>query len=216
MHVCAKPFQSRLTLCGPLYYSPPGSSVHEILQARTLERVAMPHSRGSSQPRDGTQASWRLLHRQVSSLPLHHLGRPGRYFVYETGLPSSSWTLSCVPALSALNMGHTCWARALHGSGQDTSPQGLHPRGACLWSHRHAPGFGLHSPSWSRSAPHLGRGQVRRTAGDWCQSSGHLWSPRWLWTLDVRTSQNWSKPQPTVSASFPRKCPRCGSLLRIL
>ena len=32
--------------------SPPGSSVHWILQARLLEWVAMPSSRGSSQPRD--------------------------------------------------------------------------------------------------------------------------------------------------------------------
>ena len=37
--------------------SPPGSSVHGILQARILEWVAMPSSRGSSQPRDQTQAS---------------------------------------------------------------------------------------------------------------------------------------------------------------
>ena len=35
-----------------LDYSPPGSSVHGILQARILEWVAIPLSRGSSQPRD--------------------------------------------------------------------------------------------------------------------------------------------------------------------
>ena len=32
-------------------------TVHGILQARILERVAFPFSRGSSQPRDGTQVS---------------------------------------------------------------------------------------------------------------------------------------------------------------
>ena len=37
--------------------SPPGSSVHGILQARILEWIAMPSSRGSSQPRDRTQVS---------------------------------------------------------------------------------------------------------------------------------------------------------------
>ena len=37
--------------------SPPGSSVHGILQARILEWIAMPSSRGSSQPRDQTQVS---------------------------------------------------------------------------------------------------------------------------------------------------------------
>jgi len=36
-------------------YRPPGSSGHRILQARILEWVAMPSSRGSSRPRDGTQ-----------------------------------------------------------------------------------------------------------------------------------------------------------------
>ena len=37
--------------------SPPGSSVHGILQARILEWIAIPFSRGSSQPRDWTQVS---------------------------------------------------------------------------------------------------------------------------------------------------------------
>ena len=40
--------QLRLTLCNPMDCSPPGSSVHGILQARRLEWVAMPFSRGSS------------------------------------------------------------------------------------------------------------------------------------------------------------------------
>ena len=35
----------------------PGFSVHEILQARILEWIAMPFSRGSAQPRDWTQVS---------------------------------------------------------------------------------------------------------------------------------------------------------------
>ena len=49
--------QSCLTLCNPLICSLPGSSVHGILQARILEWVAMPSSRGSSQIRDQTQVS---------------------------------------------------------------------------------------------------------------------------------------------------------------
>ena len=40
---------SRLTLCDPMDYSLPGSSVHGIFQARILEWVVMPSSRGSSQ-----------------------------------------------------------------------------------------------------------------------------------------------------------------------
>ena len=41
----------------PTDYSQPGSSVHGILQASTVEWVATPSSRGSSQPRDRTQVS---------------------------------------------------------------------------------------------------------------------------------------------------------------
>ena len=40
------------TLCTPMDCSPPGSSVHGILQARILEWVSIPFSRGSSWPRD--------------------------------------------------------------------------------------------------------------------------------------------------------------------
>ena len=46
--------QSCLTLCNPVDYSPPGSSVCGILQARILEGVAILFSRGSSWPRDWT------------------------------------------------------------------------------------------------------------------------------------------------------------------
>ena len=45
------------TLCDPMDCSNPGSSVHEILQARILEWVAIPFSKGSSWPRDQTQIS---------------------------------------------------------------------------------------------------------------------------------------------------------------
>ena len=46
--------QSCPTLHDPVDCSPPGSSVHGILQARILEWVAISFSRGSSQPRDQT------------------------------------------------------------------------------------------------------------------------------------------------------------------
>ena len=43
---------SRGRLCDPMDHSPPGSSVHRILQARRLQWVAVASSRGSSPPRD--------------------------------------------------------------------------------------------------------------------------------------------------------------------
>ena len=49
--------QSCLTLCDPMDYSLPGSSIHRIFQARILEWVAISFSRRSSQPRDWTQVS---------------------------------------------------------------------------------------------------------------------------------------------------------------
>ena len=54
MCVCA---QSCLTLCNSMDHSPPGSSVHGILQARILEWVSISSSRGSSQPKDQTHFS---------------------------------------------------------------------------------------------------------------------------------------------------------------
>ena len=51
---CAKSIQSCSTFCNPMDCSPPGSSVHGIVQATILEWVAISFSRGSSWPRDRT------------------------------------------------------------------------------------------------------------------------------------------------------------------
>ena len=58
--VHAKSLQSCPTLCNPMDCSPPGSSVHGILQARLLEwsTLAMPSSRRSSRPRDQSHVSY--------------------------------------------------------------------------------------------------------------------------------------------------------------
>ena len=73
VRLCVTPWT--LTCLAPLF-SPPGSSVHRILQARILKWVAMPFSRGFSQPRDQTIifyvsciGRWVLYHQ-------HHLGSP--------------------------------------------------------------------------------------------------------------------------------------------
>ena len=65
--------QSCPTLCDPMDCSPPGSSVHGILQARTLEWVAVPFIFliQASNPRPLC-----LLHRQADSLPLAPPGKP--------------------------------------------------------------------------------------------------------------------------------------------
>ena len=68
MSMCAKSL-SRVRLCDPTDHSPPGSSVHGILQARILEWVAMPSSRESSDPGMEPE-SLSLLYWQAGSLPL--------------------------------------------------------------------------------------------------------------------------------------------------
>ena len=55
--VKVKVAQSCLTLCDPMDYT-----VHGILQARILEWVAFPFSRGSSQPRDQTRDQTQVSH----------------------------------------------------------------------------------------------------------------------------------------------------------
>ena len=58
--------QSFLTLCNPMGYRSPGSSIHGIISARILEWVAISSSRGSYSPRDQSQVSffgrWILYH----------------------------------------------------------------------------------------------------------------------------------------------------------
>ena len=67
---------SCVTLCNPMSCSPSGSSVHGILQARILERIAVLSSRRSSWSRDWTHISYVYLHWQGGSLPLAPPGKP--------------------------------------------------------------------------------------------------------------------------------------------
>ena len=63
-----------LTLCDHMDCSPPGSSVHGILQARILEWVATLFSRGTSQPDPGIEPWSPAL--QADSLPSEKPGKP--------------------------------------------------------------------------------------------------------------------------------------------
>ena len=66
-------------LCHPMDCSPPGSSVHGILQARILQWVAIPFSRGISLTQGSHSSLLCFLHWQADSLPLCHLGIPHTY-----------------------------------------------------------------------------------------------------------------------------------------
>ena len=97
-------------------HSPPGSSVHRILQARILEWLAIPFSRGSSRPRDPTHVSyvsctgrWVLyhycplgsptLHKQALCTPHPRYCSLGIVFVCLTHLPQYAGYLT-VPVMS--------------------------------------------------------------------------------------------------------------------
>ena len=69
---------SCLTLWDPMDCSLPGSSVHGTLQTRTLEWVAMPSSRGSSQCRDRTHISQVKMEKRLI-IGCQRLGGKGRY-----------------------------------------------------------------------------------------------------------------------------------------
>ena len=114
--------QSCLTLCNAVDCSPPGSSVHGILQARGLERVATSSSRGSSRPR-GQPASptppslalagrlftisttWEVLNYNTSELiykteadPQHRGQTCGCQGGEWRGGPWGFWTSRCKPS----------------------------------------------------------------------------------------------------------------------
>ena len=91
--VCVCYAQPCPTLCNLMDYSPPGSSVHGILQARILQWVPIPFSRGSSQPRDWTQVT------QLVKNPPAMQGTPVRFLGWEDLLVKGSATHSSILGL---------------------------------------------------------------------------------------------------------------------
>ena len=103
--------QSSLAPCDPLDCSLPGSSVHGILQARTLEQVAISYSRGSSRPRDRTHISCvsctgRLIlyHCTTWEAPLWNILLSYSQEIYHTALP---FTLHLFFPLQLFR--YSCW-----------------------------------------------------------------------------------------------------------
>ena len=89
VYVCCRCWvaKSCLTLCDPVDYSPPGSPVHGISQARILEKVVISFSRGSSPFRDRTR---------ICCIGRHTVEPTGKNTVLPCcwvhwGPPSSSW-----------------------------------------------------------------------------------------------------------------------------
>ena len=118
--VCVLVAQICPTLWNPIDCSLPGSSVHEILQARILDWIVIPSSRWSSQPRDWTWASCiagRSITVWAPGKPQkgHALSFSAKSSVFTVtgalGL-SRSWVVICKlasPCLSHMHWGQQSW-----------------------------------------------------------------------------------------------------------
>ena len=78
--------------------SPPGSSVHGIIQARILEWVSIPFSRGSSLPRDRTQVSALQAH----SLLSEPAGEPNIFIYTHVYIYIYSYICTCVCSVTSV------------------------------------------------------------------------------------------------------------------
>ena len=92
--------QSCPTPSNPMDCSPPGSSVHGILQARILEWVAIPFSRGVFSTQGSNQHLLSRLHWQVGCLPL---APPGKHHVSIQILFNSHFAFPVVKAFRSVS-----------------------------------------------------------------------------------------------------------------
>ena len=90
------------TLCDSMDCSPPGSSIHGILQARILEWIAISFSWGSFPTQGSNPSLLCLLHRQESSLSPVPPGKPSsKASIFSLTLSLSGFQVSCLsPPLS--------------------------------------------------------------------------------------------------------------------
>ena len=120
-----------LTLWDPMDCSPPGSSVHGILQARVLEWIAMPFSRGASWPRDWTCIScvscigkWVLYHwatwEALQIILCPKIPLCSKYSSLHLFLPpGNNWSFCCLHSFYYFRMSrswnHTGWKPCFTG-----------------------------------------------------------------------------------------------------
>ena len=124
-----------LLLCDPMDCSPPSSSVHGILQARTLEWVVMPSSRGSSQPRDQTRVfciAGRFFTTEPSGKPISFLYEDviNLFFITSGGRGRSQFQKFLQkPQWIYLSPFHFTYPKDPYSSNS-----GVHLPHACLWA----------------------------------------------------------------------------------
>ena len=149
----AKSLQSCLTLCHPMDCSPPGSSVHGILQARILEWVAMPSSRRFSRPRDQIRVYLCLLHCRQIFYHWRRLGSPCNVCISLKEVWCCQWFHSVVnQSLTCFTSHQVCIRRsAVYLKGNRGShchcPQGRHMMIETMYT-----GLSLHQELFRHSA----------------------------------------------------------------
>ena len=119
--------QSYLTLCDPTDCSPPGSSVHGILQTIILEWIAIPFFKGSSWPRDWTRGSKESACNAWDLSLNPGLGRsPGegnhyslQYSCLENSMDRGAWRIPWTEEPGGLQL-FTAWQRVRHNWATNT------------------------------------------------------------------------------------------------
>jgi len=193
----AQLLSSCLTLCDPMDCSPPVSSVHGLLQARMLEGVAVPSSRGSSRPRDLTRVSY--ISCIVTSITFEALfvskAREFFYHIYTHRLCMGSPTRSSRLLISAklLKLSASLWNEWIEWPctirhGKDFT---------AYWFSKPKPGPPLPSPPQPAGAPSRPRTtlSLKADCGDKCHKGNPCWAaqnisptgcPHKIWLLEER------------------------------
>ena len=99
--------QSCLTLCDPMGCSPPGSSVHGILQAGIPEWAAISSSRRSSWPRKWTHISCLLHCRQILYTLVYVSGF--HFFLLPSTIPLCGHIKNCLFTHQLMDSGVLSW-----------------------------------------------------------------------------------------------------------
>ena len=134
MYACVLHAQSCLTLCDPMDYTPPGSSVHGILQARTLEWVSISSSRGSSWPKDWTESPevagkfFTLSHREcrfnpwVEKILWRGNGNPLQYSCQDNPMDREAWRVT-FPGVTKSQTQLSDWAHMHNSASSKEQPR---------------------------------------------------------------------------------------------
>ena len=113
--------QSCPTLCDPTNCSLPGSSIHEISQAKLLEWVAIYFSRRSSRPRDWTQVSCIVGRRFTiwatgKSIATCLFQASGFLLYFDKSIRSEVWHFQFPPPRFIVSRNHCCPSKRVPAS----------------------------------------------------------------------------------------------------